>query len=70
MLRHHRQILHRFPKFRQVKGLPIEPVEIEGLRQLLQQELLHLAQIVFQQKGLFSEEEVEPSRLFVFDLPL
>ena len=68
MLRHHGQILHGIGKGLQIKGFTVHPVEVEGLRQRVQQLLLHLLQVVVQQKDLFPMENVQPPQVLVFQL--
>ena len=68
MLRHHGQIFHGIGECLQIEGLTVHPVEVEGLRQRIQQLLLHLLQIVVQQKDFFPMENVQPPQVLVFQL--
>ena len=63
MLCHHGKILHGIGKRLQVEGFVGQAVIVKGFRQLVQQKLLQLLQIVTQQKHLFAVENIEIFRL-------
>ncbi len=68
VLCHHGQVLHRVREDPHIEGFLIQPVEVEGFRQGIQQQLSKLPQIVVQQEGFLPMEEVEPSRAFLFQV--
>ena len=68
MLRHHGQILHGIGEGLQIEGLAVHPMEVKGFRQRVQQLLLHLLQVVVQQKDLFPMENVQPPQVLAFQL--
>ena len=70
MLRHHGKPLHRVGKGSGVKVFGMEPMEVKGFRQRVQEQLFHLAQVVLQQEQLLSVEHVQPSQLLIPKLQL
>ena len=64
---HHGQIFHGIGKVLDGKGLIIQLVEIKGFRQLVQEDLLHLLEIVIQQKDFLTMENIEPAQFFGLD---
>ena len=60
VFRHHRQVFHTIGECIQVESLVIQLVKIKGLGQFVDQKLAHLIQVVIQQEGLFTMENIEP----------
>ena len=59
---HHGHRFHGIGKGLDVKGFVVQLVEIEGLRQIIQQELLQLFKIVVQKKHFFTMKHIEIRR--------
>ena len=66
ILRHHRQIFHGISKALHIKGFRSQAMKVKGLCQRIQQQFLHLCQIVIHQEALFSVKKVEPPQLLLF----